>query len=485
MRCRNVMPLLAVSGLLVTWAGASQAEDLPLVSPLFGSDMVLQRDRKDPVWGWTTPGTEVTVALDGRKSTATAGADGKWMTTVGPGSAGGSHTLVITGPTSVTLSNIAFGDVWVCSGQSNMEIGIRNVKNAAEEIAKANYPGIRLFSVAKKTAGSSESIPVGRWDVCTPETVGAGGWGGFTGAGYFFGRKLHEDLKVPIGLIHTSWGGTVAEAWVSPEALSMMPDFKQAVTDARGRHDKETGNPNISTVLYNGMIAPLVPFAIKGAIWYQGESNAGRAAQYRQLLPILIKDWRARFQSGDFPFYIVQLANFQALATQPGEDAWAELREAQTMTAESVPNTGIAVTIDVGDDKDIHPKDKQTVGTRLALVAEAQTYHKRVAYAGPTFKSMKRQGSGLLLTFDHADGGIKATGGSVLGFALAGADHQFHWATGKIVGANSILVTSDDVPDPTAVRYGWAINPPVSIYNGAGLPAVPFRSDRPVPSEPK
>ena len=483
-----LLALFLMQGLIAE-ASLAQPAAKPFISPMFTSNMVLQRGVPAPVWGWAEPGQKVTVRIAGATATATAGQDGKWMVKLKPLPVGGPYKMEVTGPQSLTFDNILVGDVWICSGQSNMEMGIGNVNNFQQEIAGANYPQIRLYTVTKKVAYEPQTGIIrddknlmGQWSVCTPESVRTGGWNGFSAAGYFFGRQLHLDEKVPIGLIHTSWGGTIAEAWTSAEALQAMPDFKPAVdklteTKANPANGKQDNNPNVVTVLYDGMIAPIIPYAIKGAIWYQGESNAGRAYQYRTLLPTMIKDWRARWGVGNFPFLIVQLANWQQPAPEPKEDSWAELREAQSMTARTLPNTGIAVIIDIGEAGDIHPKNKQDVGKRLALSAEALAYHRKVEYAGPVYKEMALvdNESAIKLNFDHARG-LMAKGDKLTGFAIAGEDKKFVWADAKIVG-KSVIVSSPQVPHPVAVRYAWHINPICNLYNGAGLPASPFRTD--------
>ncbi len=468
----------------------AQTDAKPFVSKMFNSGMVLQRKVSDPVWGWTAPGQKVSVSIDRQTKDATAGSDGKWMVKLKPLPVGGPYKMEITGAQTVTFDNILVGDVWICSGQSNMEMGIGNANDAQKEITDADYPQIRLFTVAKKVAYEpqtsvqvSDKDLMGQWSVCTPQSVKTGGWNGFTAVGYFFGRQLYLDENVPIGLIHTSWGGTIAEAWTSAEALQALPDFKPTVDKlteikANPKSGKQDNNPNVATVLYDGMIAPIIPYGIKGAIWYQGESNAGRAYQYRTLLPTMIKDWRSRWGVGEFPFIIVQLANFQKSAPEPMEDAWAELREAQSMTAQTLPKTGIAVTIDIGDAADIHPKDKQTVGKRLALSAEAMAYGKKIEYSGPAYKSMSMEegGKAIKLSFDHTKGSLEAKGDKLTGFAIAGEDRKFFWADAVIAG-NSVVVSSAKVPNPVAVRYAWHINPVCNLYNKSGLPASPFRTD--------
>lgn len=343
--------------------------------------------------------------------------------------------------------------------------------NAAKEIAEANYPDIRLFTVQNVATDEPQSDTHGNWAACSSSTVP-----GFTAVGYFFGRDLYKALGVPVGLIHTSWGGTIAEAWAAPVGLQNEPDFAPILDRAK---TAKPGDPNSASRLWNGMIVPIIPFAIKGAIWYQGESNAGRAYQYRKLLPAMIKTWRDAWGEGDFDFYIVSLANFTNAPKDPGDSDWAELREAQTMTA-NMPHNGQALAIDLadpGNPGDIHPKNKQDVGLRLALVAEAKTYGKDVAYSGPEYASMKAEGDKIVLTFKQLNGGLIAKGGEPLkGFQIAGEDKHWHWADAKIDG-DSVIVSSSDVPHPVAVRYAWANNPVANLYNKAGLPAVPFRTD--------
>lgn len=471
-------------------AQTATTEEKPFLSPLFSDNMVLQRDIADPIWGWTTPGEEVKITLEGKTITAKAGDDGKWMAKIPAHKAGGNYSLAIMGAQKVVLSNVTFGDVWLCSGQSNMEWGVKLANNPDAEIAAANYPNLRLFTVAKRVAYAPVTGILkdtqnlfGVWSPTTPETISKGGGMGFSAVAYFFGRELQKETGVPIGLIHSSWGGTIAEAWVSSGSLQAMTDFQTAITQveitAKDANAKPNlGNPNVVTVLNNGMINPLVPFAIKGAIWYQGESNAGRAAQYQMLLPTLIADWRKQFGVGDFPFYIVQLANFMARDTEPKNDPWPNLREAQTLTAKNVKNSGLALAIDIGDEKDIHPKNKQEVGRRLALNALAKTYKKKTVFSGPTYRSMEKRGSSIRLKFDNARDGLMTADGSgkVMGFAIAGEDRKFYFADAVIEG-DSIVVSSDKVSNPVAVRYAWANNPVTNLYNKANLPAVPFRTD--------
>ncbi len=648
--------LCVCTAFAVGLTAASAAVRLPAI---FSSNMVLQRDLKVPVWGWADAGERITVVIGGERHSTRADAQGRWRVKIGPFPAGGPYTLTVTGATnSVALANVLAGDVWICSGQSNMEWNVGGTRNAAEEIAAATFPQIRLFTVPKSIQFTplADCQPGGAWVECSPKTVA-----GFSAVGYFFGRHLFQATGVPVGLINSSWGGTVAEAWTSRETLCPMPDFKPGldtiakatsmdlaaaqrefetkqtawqkafdeqlavggqkdwsapgvddkgwkqaplpgfweehglpnfdgivwyrktvdipaalagkeltlslgpiddddVTYVNGTRvgategwtvpriyqvpanlvkagplvlavrvlDKGGGggfhgtpevmtlgtagqpavalagpwaydvvmdmakipprpaappllnNPNQPTVLYNGMLAPLVPFGLRGAIWYQGESNAGRAYQYRTLFPAMISDWRRHWGQGKFPFFFVQLANFMAAKDQPGDSAWAELREAQSMTL-ALPHTGQAVIIDVGEAADIHPRNKQDVGKRLALAAEATVFGLPVEYSGPVYAGMRVQENVAIVRFTHVGTALRATdnGVRVKQFAIAGADRKFVWADARIMGPDTIAVSSPQVPKPVAVRYAWADNPEgCDLRSSAGLPASPFRTDR-------
>ncbi|MHB9026562.1 MAG: sialate O-acetylesterase [Armatimonadota bacterium] len=476
---------------------------------VFCDNMVLQRGIADPVWGWAAPGEQVTVSIAGQQVKATAGADGNWKAKLAPLQAGGPFEMTVAGNNTLTLKNVMVGEVWVCSGQSNMEWVVRNVNNAAQEIAAANYPGIRMFTVTKIISYEPKANCTGWWAICSPQTVSA-----FSAVGYFFGRELHKALGVPVGLINTSWGGTPAQSWTDRQSYLDNPLLKPTMdyTDSamqKYANATETamrewlaavdkakaegkplptppfvpGDPRSSaampTGLYNGMVAPLIPFGIAGAIWYQGESNAGQPALYRTLFPAMISGWRRAWGQGDFPFLFVQLANFYAQQTTPVESGWAELREAQTLTL-ALPNTGMATIIDIGEAGDIHPRNKQDVGKRLALWAQAQTYGKKdVVYSGPMYDSMTVEGNKIRLRFQHLGGGlVTKDGGPLKGFAIAGADGKFVWAD-TVIDGDSIVVSSAEVANPTIVRYAWANNPVCNLYNKAGLPAVPFRTDVP------
>lgn len=467
----------------LTSVRAADPTNLPFLSPIFGDDMVLQRGKPIRFWGWTKPGESVRVEMAGHTASAVAGSDGRWLAELNPPATGGPYTVHISSPEQhVTLHEVLVGDVWLCGGQSNMEMGLGLVRNGSEEIKSADHPEIRLFIVAKRVAWSPAAVPEGSWKICTPQTVGENGWSGFSAVGYFFGRKLQNELHVPIGLIEDCWGGTPAESWMSPQSLRQLKDFDAQMAEidklsAEGLPPTFKGWPSTPMILYQAMIEPVAPFSLRGAIWYQGESNADRAHQYRTLLPLMIGDWRSLFRQGDFPFYIVSLAAFEPRRDQPGDDAWAELREAQALTAKKVKNSGLALAIDSGNATDIHPKDKQIVGDRLAFCALANEYGEKIPFAGPTFVSFTHLPGALKLRFNHTDGGLVVKGEKLGEFSVAGKDHQWHWADARIEG-DSVIVSSPAVPDPEAARYAWQANPAATLYNGAGLPAVPFRTDQ-------
>jgi sialate O-acetylesterase len=454
-------------GLVLGAAPRAQAE--VKLHGLFTDHMVLQRDMKVPVWGKAKPGENVTVEFQGQKVAAQADAEGNWLATLAPLKAGGPATFKVAGAgNTIELKDVLVGEVWICSGQSNMEWSLNATRDPKDVIARAANPNIRLFDVPKTpkpapqgNLGSVEEMKnppknraFAKWLECGPETVP-----GFSAVGYYFGRTLQKDLNVPVGLIHSSWGGTAAQRWTSKGVMENDPQLK-------GLKGSD---------LYNGMIVPLEPFAFRGVIWYQGESNAGNAKQYFHLMNAMIKNWRDDWKQGDFPFLTVQLAPYDNVKV-PGQ--WAELREAQLFTTFKVPNTAMAVITDAGDPKDIHPKDKAVVGERLALAARAIAYKEKVVYNGPIFDSVKFEGGKAIVTFKSVGGGLETKGGPLAGFTIAGKDGQFHKAEAKIV-ENTVIVSSPDVAEPTAVRYGWANYPVANLYNREGLPATPFRSDFP------
>ncbi|MFA4945705.1 MAG: sialate O-acetylesterase [Lentisphaeria bacterium] len=657
---------LTLAGLLaLSLAGTAKANVEP--HALFSDGVVLQEGMPVPVWGWADPGEPVTVSGNGATATAQAGADGRWQVAIGPFQAGGPFELAIAGKNTVVVKDVMVGEVWVCSGQSNMEMVVANSQDAAAEIGAAANPAIRMFTVPKQVAPQPQlKVGGGSWQVANPATTGR-----FSAVGYFFARELHRRTGKPVGMINSSWGGTPAEAWTSLPKLESLPELAPAMEQRQrqiamatepkakaeyaanlkiwaaaqkdpkatprqsdpgnkgfgkgwakpgfadaawpavklpgtpfpgtngafwfrkrveipaawagqelilnlgsmddydvayfngekiGATGPETENwwtaprrytvpkalakpgpaliavrlfddfgashfgdpgmtlapaagggqgialdgdwkaqievalnpyaikgatkpapPGINShtpaALYNGMISPLLPFAIRGAIWYQGESNAGQARQYRTLLPALIADWRQGWGQGEFPFGIVQLANYLAAKDVPGNSAWAELREAQLLTARKTPQAGLAVAIDIGDAKDIHPKNKQEVGRRLALWALATVHGQPLEYSGPVYRTMKIEGDKVRLAFDHVGGGLVAKGGPLKRFEIAGADKKFVWAEAVIEGA-SVVVHAPGIAQPVAVRYAWADNPEgCNLYNQEGLPATPFRTD--------
>jgi len=611
---------------------------------VFTDNMVLQRDMPIKIWGWADKQEKITITFLNETVEVKADRKGSWAAELKPAAAGGPYELLIKGENEITLSNILVGDVWICSGQSNMEWPLSTTNGAEAAIKKSTNPTIRLFTVERNTSTFPlEDCESEGWMICGPETVPS-----FSAVAYYFGQKLNEDLDVPIGLVHTSWGGTNVETWTSAPAISQLKGFESIekevenfdeeavinelkgkveaitgplpekdqgmkdgqaiwantdysgwkeieipglweqagiegldgivwfqkefelgpedlnndieihlgpiddsdITYLNGKKIGETnqkynedriynadksllkkgentivvrvedtggggglyGNPDqlfvelpkkkislagawkykigrgdfsysispnsMPSLLFNAMIHPLIPMSIKGAIWYQGESNAGRAYEYRTTFPLMIKNWRTDWGQGDFPFLFVQLANYMQPDQQPGESAWAELREAQAMTL-SLPNTGMATIIDIGEADDIHPRNKMDVGKRLALSALKVTYDKDVVASGPTFKTMRMDGNKVILSFNHLGSGfyLKNKYGYVNGFTVAGEDSVFHWAKAEILD-DKIILTCEHVKSPVAVRYGWADNPDdLNLYNLEGLPAVPFRTD--------
>jgi sialate O-acetylesterase len=454
--------------------------------PQYISDnMVFQREAPVKINGWAAKGESITVSINGQSVKASIGNDGVWTASLKPLPVGGPYQLTVKGKqTSYTFNNIMSGDIWVCSGQSNMEMplaGWGKVLNYEKEIEAANYPNIRLLVVHNKIAGTPQKdAAMSGWTECNPLSIPE-----FSSTGYFFGRELYKNLNIPVGLIDSNWGGTIIETWTTGETMNTLPQYASQMAEVNSpdfvsRIGKDVNNPNrYPTLLYNAMISPLTLYPIKGVIWYQGESNADMGQRYKKLFPNMINDWRRVWNQPDLPFYFVQLANYMKPPVQPGESSWAELREAQHQTL-SLPNTGEAVTIDIGEADDVHPKNKQDVGYRLALNALAKTYGKQVEYSGPEYKSFTTEGNKIILTFTHVGNGLKVKNryGYVEGFAIAGADKKFHWAKAELVGNDKVAVYCPEVKSPIAVRYGWADNPDdVNLYNSDNLPASPFRTD--------
>jgi sialate O-acetylesterase len=509
----NLKAKLLAALLLLSLAAVPARAEVKLPA-LISDNMVLQRGIKARLWGWAEPGEKVTVAFRGQSSSALADQAGRWSIYLPPMEAGGPFEMTIYGKNALTIRNIMVGEVWVCSGQSNMAWPVSYTVDAKEEMASANYPAIRMFTVANAVSAGPEADCRGSWTVVSPETIGRNT---FSGVGYYFARELHQKLGLPVGMIHTSWSGSMIEPWIDRAAYAAeagyrpllegvdksLADYAEAFYQRVGAEvlawklaadraiaDRrplplppmlslagDPRNPSMPTAIFNAMVAPLTPYAIRGAIWYQGESNARRAQEYRKLLPMMIRSWRRAWGEGDFPFLIVQLANFTPPKPEPAESFWAELREAQLMTSLSVPKTGLAVAIDIGEANNIHPLNKQEVGKRLALAARAIAYGESLVYSGPIYRSRTIEGNKIRIHFKHVDGGLVAKGGEGLtGFAIAGEDRKFVWAEAVIEG-ETVVVSSPEAARPAAARYAWADNPACNLYNRAGLPASPFRTD--------
>jgi sialate O-acetylesterase len=501
-------------------AGTARAELKP--HELFTDNMVIQRDREAPVWGTAAAGSEVAVSLGDTAVKATADKDGKWMAKLPALKAAKGLELKIEGDgKKLAFKNVALGDVFICSGQSNMEWRLAQLPKddqGKKVAAEATNDNLRLFHVGNKTSYVPlNTLPAPtktdhQWLPCNPETAYT-----FSAVAYFFGREVAKTQNVVVGLISTNWGGTICEAWCSKEGLAAVPslnyfnekidaitkkdpaeldkahekalvDWKVAVEKVKAENKAKNenkplprqpqhpkNNPNQPTVLYNAMIQPLLPFAIKGAIWYQGESNASRAQEYRTLFPAMITDWRKKW-GYDFPFFAVQLAPFRADGSE--KVSYAELRDAQFHATKKLKDVGIAVITDAGDETDIHPQRKQPVGERLALAARAIAYGEKVEFSGPQYAEQKVEGDKVVLSFTHLGGGLEAKGETLHGFTLCGEDRVFHPAKAVIQG-DTVVLTSDKVTKPVAARFGWVnfAKPELNFFNKAGLPAVPFRTD--------
>jgi sialate O-acetylesterase len=471
---------------------------------IISDHMLLQQQMPVRVWGKASPGEAVSVQFNGRAASTTADGAGNWEAYLPPMTAGGPFELNIRGTNQITVHDVLIGEVWVGSGQSNMELPMTRVNQAEQEIAAADYPQIRLFTVKKKVSDTPLDDVTGEWSLCTPASVR-----NFSAVGYFFSRYIHQNRHVAVGFIHSSWGGTPAQSWTAHSVMEnnlqiknyltewdqtlaaypaasekyqqQLADYKvkAAAAKAEGkpvpnapRPPAGPGHPNTPAGLWNAMIAPITPYAIRGVLWYQGEANADakHAEGYRQLFRAMIEDWRQQWAEGDFPFLFVQLANYQ-----PGGN-WPVLRESQTNTLE-LTRTGMAVITDIGDSTNIHPMDKQDVGKRLALAAQALAYGEKLEYSGPMFRQMTREGASLRLFFDHTGSGLDSRGGDkLLGFEIAGKDGNFVPAEARIE-AQTVVVTSGEVKDPVKVRYAWAADPKCTLENKEGLQASSFRAD--------
>ena len=450
MNPHNSKPLqrlgLALGFLLALCPAAKTVADVKLPA-LFSEHMVLQEGKPAPVWGWADPGEEVVVSIAGQTKTTRAAKTGKWLVKLAPIPSGGPFTLHVKGKNDLAVEDVLVGEVWLGSGQSNMAHPAAEARDFEGTKAAADLPAIRMFKVESKGATNAQDDCVGSWKVCSADTVGR-----FSAVLFFFGRELHKSLGVPVGLINSSVGATAIESWISPEAQ-------------KAKHGEGE--------LFNGKIAPLIPYALGGAIWYQGEANARspeQARKYHTQLVRLVKDWRARW-GYPFPFAWAQLPNFSGRA-----EAWCLVREGQLQALE-LPRTGMAITVDIGDSGNIHPKNKQETGRRLSLWALGTVYGRPVtATSGPLPAGRQFRAHEVVLKFTHTEGGLLAQGGELKGFTIAGKDRQWQPAQARIVG-ETIIVSHPAIAQPAAVRYAWQDNPDCNLYNGAGLPASPFRTD--------
>lgn len=501
--------------MLLTWAiaiactlASNNAQADVKVPSIINSNMVVQRDRPIRLWGWAAANETVTVSFAGQKAQTTADGEGNWKVALSPVAAGGPHELTVSGKNTLTFNNILVGEVWICSGQSNMQWTVAQSNNPKKEIANARYPKIRLFNIPRLVAADEQTDVPARWTECSPQTAK-----GFSAVGYFFGRELHAELDVPIGLIGSNWGGTRIEPWTPPVGFQENPSLKniaKRIDDTKAKYKQTTANvierteawlskakqqqaageevskppvlPNnpvahraFPTGIYNAMIHPLVPFTTRGAIWYQGESNRGEGMAYYEKMKSLINGWRKIWNQDDMAFLFVQLAPFHYGGS---ETALPEIWEAQT-AALSLPHTGMAVTTDIANLRDIHPKNKQDVGHRLALWALAKTYGKTgFVYSGPLYKSMTVEGNKVRLHFNHASSGLASgDGGPLTWFEIAGSDGEYKQAQAEIDGS-TILVSSSEVEQPQSVRFGWNQDAEPNLINKEGLPASPFRTQQ-------
>ncbi len=464
---------------------------------VFSDHMVLQQGQENKIWGTATAGEKVSISIADKSMEAKADDKGNWSAKLPSLPAGGPHKLRVAGSSVVELSDVLVGEVWICSGQSNMQWNVASSNNADLEILAAKYPNIRMINFPQ--VGTQEPVwshDDRKWMVCTPDTVSS-----FSAVGYFFARQIHQSTNVPIGMINNAWGGSACEAWVNRDVLKANPKFEgllsrwnvmeerfASLNAKQDRTEEEKAeltklqgtmkNNSRPANIYNGVLKSHIGYGIKGAIWYQGESNAGRAYQYRELFPAMITNWRNEWGQGDFPFYWVQLADYQAERTEPGDSDWSELREAQTMAMDKLPNSGQAVIIDIGEGKDIHPKNKVDVGMRLARWALAKQYNQPIDYQSPRYESMEKVGSGIVVKI--ANRGKKWRPFDVnepIGFTIAGEDKKFFKADAKILEDSRVQVSSASVPNPVAVRYAWAQNPICNMFADNGLPLTPFRTD--------
>ena len=506
---KNFAPALMMACFL-----ASPAQAEITLSNLFTDQMVLQQGKPVVVWGNAEKGEEVLISVAGNSVSTTADNDGHFKASLPALKANsGPHQLVLEGTNKITINDVLVGEVWICSGQSNMAFSVNSANDPDLESLAAKYPRIRILSVPQVGSQQPQDNFQGAWQAVTPESVR-----NFSAVGYFFGRQLHQVLDVPIGLIDNAWGGSACEAWIPRrvleetgqysellekwDTLAASYDHEAAVEkyqvqlnawQAKAKEARDAGKAvprrprpprnqltgqHRPANLYNGVLNPVIGYGIRGAIWYQGESNSGRAFQYRDLFPLMIDTWRKKWGQDDFSFYWVSLADFQDEVSEPAGSNWAELREAQTLTMSTLPNTGEAIITDLGESHDIHPRNKQDVAKRLVRWALARDYGYDIVYRSPLYKSHEIKGNRVLVTFDHVGGGLDTHDvRQVLGFAIAGENQKFVNAEARIVGNNQVEIWSDDIDAPVAVRYAWAQNPVCNLQNREHLPATPFRTD--------
>lgn len=447
---------------------------------IYSDGMVLQRNQPIHIWGQADPKEKIQILFAEQKQTVKADSKGYWEVNLKALETGGPYQLQIIGKENpISIKDILIGDVWLCSGQSNMQWVVNNVTNAEVEKKNANYSQIRTLNIPRRMELSPKDTISATWLVCSPENVGR-----FSGVAYFFAKKVYEETNIPIGIINSSWGGTIVETWTSLEAANTLPQKRLdrynkneklfPPTEYLTRKNKEAKRNDYPSLVYNAMIHPLLSFSIKGVLWYQGENNVGNAEPYTDWLTCMIGDWRNRWNS-ELPFYIIQLPNFDSINKKP---LWAEMRDAQSKVL-AVPGTHLIVTSDLGDPYDLHPRNKQEVGMRAALQALHYEYgYSDIVSESPMFERMEINGDKVIITFKNTGSGleIRSRYGCLQGFAIAGEDKKFHWALGELKD-NRIVIWSPKVPNPVAVRYNWENNPDGNLYNKDGLPACLFRTD--------
>ncbi|MBC7980071.1 MAG: sialate O-acetylesterase [Armatimonadetes bacterium] len=477
------MKTQAILSLLLAFCAGAETK-LPTI---IGDYMVLQQKQENLIWGWDDPEVDVTVKIGDQSHKAKADKSGRWEVRLAPMPASAEpKEMKVTGSSEISLKEILVGEVWICAGQSNMEWDVNSSFGAELAALDADQPEIRFVTIPHHGTQELQTSFSGKWESCSPQTAG-----GFSAIGYYYGKLLSDVLKVPVGLIDNSWGGSAAEAWVRRDLLDQDPRFKKHIGEWQAREAAAETDPTKKAELiveqalrerpgniYAGGLFPVLGYGMRGVIWYQGETNVGRAYQYNDLMTLLISSWRKDWKQGDFPFYFVQLADFQDVTRQPGDSDWAELREAQSHTLRDVKNTGQAVIIDLGQANDIHPREKRAVAERLARWALAKDYGYKIEHRSPEYKAMEIKDGKAILSFDHVGGGLVTSDiNETRGFAICGADKKWLPAAAKITEGNRIEVSAAEVSVPVAVRYAWDNNPICNVVSKEGLPMTPFRTD--------